>query len=319
MSKSAPNRCSRRAWLAAGAAFTVLPQTGRAQAFPAVRFATSQAEGYMQPFFAQDAGMFAKAGLSVEITQLASGAAVSTALAGGAIDVGIGTIVNIANAIARSVPFVLIAPASLETPNAPAGLLCVLKTASIASAKDLEGKTVAVPALKQIVDLGLEVWLAKGGADPKKVQVVESSFADMGAGIERGTFAAAVISEPALYAAMSRNTLRVIGDPYGAIAPTYAIAGWITTTGYQQKNPEVVRRVAGALMDAARWANTHHDETAPIVARITKVDVETIRREVRPVYSDALRAAELQPQLDAALKYGYISRAMTANELIGRS
>ena len=311
----------RRSWLSIAAASTVavtVPRRARSQTAPVIRIGTSPAEAYAQPLYAQDAGIFQKAGLNVDIQVLANGAAVSAGVAGGALDFGISTIVSLANAVTRGVPFLMIAPAAMTTAKAPAGLLCVAKSSSYRTAKDLEGKVIAVPALKQVVDLAVRVWLAKGGADPAKAQIVETAFADMGPGVERGTYAAAAISEPSLTNAMKNNNLRVIGDAYGAIGPEYTIAGWITTTGYQQKNPEIVRKVAAALLEAARWANTHHNESAAIVARVTKVDLDTIRNEVRPVYEEQLSMAEIQPQLDAAVKYGFLTRAVNASELVGR-
>jgi NitT/TauT family transport system substrate-binding protein len=312
----------RRTWLrSAGAlpALAALPRLAVAQTAPVVRFATSPAEGYLQPWFAQDAGIFAKNGINAEVTLLATGAAVSAAVAGGAIDVGISTITNIANAIVRGIPFVMIAPSVLTTTKIPSGLVCVAKSATYRTAKDLEGKTVAVPALKQIVDLALRVWLQQNGADPDKVQVVESSFADMAPGVNRGTFAAAVISEPSLSNALKHQDMRSIGDPYATLGPSYTIAGWITTTGFQQKYPETVRKVTAALLESARWANAHHDQTAVIVSRITKIPVETIREETRPPFAEEIRPQELQPQLDAAYKYGFLTRQVSAGELFGRS
>lgn len=309
----------RRSWLIAAASLAAasFPRITLAQASPVVRFGTSPAEGYAQPIFAQEAGIFTKDGIDAQVSVLANGATVTTAVAAGALDVGVSTIVNIANAILRGIPFVMIAPSSLTTPKSPAGLLCVDKASSIRVATDLEGKTVAVPALKQVVDLALDAWLAKGGADPNNVQAVESSFADMGPGLERGTFAAAIISEPALTNALEHDNVRSLADPYSAIAPSYTIAGWIVTKDYLQKNPDLVRKIAAALMEASRWANTHHDESAAIVSRVTKVDVDTIRHEVRPIFGDSMRDADLQVQLDAALKFGYLSRPVTAAALLG--
>jgi NitT/TauT family transport system substrate-binding protein len=310
----------RRSWLGAAvsAAAVWSPLSALAQTPPLVRIATSPAESYAQAFYAQDAGFYQKAGLNVEVTLLGTGAAVSTAVAGGAVDVGVATIVNLANAITRGVPFVMIAPAVLTTPKATSGLLCVAKASPIRTAKDLEGKTIAVPALKQTADLGVRVWLTKGGADLARVQIIEASFAEMGPGLERGTYAAATISEPSLTNAMNHNLVRAIADPYSAIAPEYMLAGWFTTLPYLQKNPELVRKVAAALVEAARWANTHHNESAAIVSRITKVDLDTIRGETRPIYGEELKLAQIQPQLDAAFKFGFLTRAVTASELIGK-
>jgi NitT/TauT family transport system substrate-binding protein len=230
---------ARRSWLGGAAALSVaaLPYRGSAQSAPLVRIGISPAETYAQPLYGREAGIFTKDGLNVEVVVLSTGAAVSSALAGGSVDIGVSTVVNIANAITRGIPFVMIAPAGLTTPKVPSGLLVVPKNSPIRSAVDLEGKSVAIPALRQVVDLALRVWLTKGGADPAKVQIVEAPFPDMGPGVERGIYGAAIISEPSLSGALKNNNVRSLGDPYEAIAPEYPIGGWATTKGFIEKNP----------------------------------------------------------------------------------
>ena len=311
----------RRIWIASAAALLaapLAPRQARAQAVT-VRMATSPAESYAQPFYALEAGIFAKNGIDAQVQLLGTGAAVSAALAGGSIDVGVGTIVSIASAVERGVPFVMIAPAQLTTPSAPTALLCVAKNSGIQTAKDFEGKTVAVPALKQIVDLVMLAWMDKGGADPTKVQLIEVPFPDMGPGLDRGTFAGAIIADPSLTNALVHDNIRVLANPFLALAPEFTGAGWITTKSYQQKNPETVRKVADSLLQSARWANTHHTQSAEIVSKITKVPVATIEHEKRTVYCDSMKNANLQVQLDAALKYGYITHPMTEAQLLGQA
>src|SRR5512132_2254001 len=98
---------TRRAWIGATSA-----ALGAAAFRPAlaqattVRIATTAAESYAQPFFAQEAGLFAKAGVNVEIGLLATGAAVGTAVAGGAADVGVLSTITLGNAVVRGVPLV---------------------------------------------------------------------------------------------------------------------------------------------------------------------------------------------------------------------
>lgn len=311
----------RRTWIASAAATAgaaVLARRAAAQT-ATVRMATSPAESYAQPFFAQDAGIFAKYGIDAQIQTLANGASVLTALAGGVIDVGVGTIVGIAAAVERGVPFVMLAPAQMTTAKAPTGVLCVEKTSTIQTGKDLESKPIAVPALRQIVDLAILAWMDKNGGDSTKAQLIETHFPDMGPGLDRGTFAAACISEPSLSYALSHNNIRQLANPFLAIAPEFTGAGWITTKAYQQKNPELTRKIAEALLESGRWANTHREQTAEIVSRVTKIPVETIRNEIRPLYAENVNEGNVQIQLDTALKYNYITHPLTTAQLFGRA
>jgi NitT/TauT family transport system substrate-binding protein len=295
------------------------PQAGSAQSTaPLVRIASSAAETYAQAFYALELGLYQKAGLNVEVQTLSTGAAVSSAVAGGAVDIGVATTVNLANAIVRGVPFVMIAPAAMTTVKNPTGLICVAKSSTIRTAKDFDGQTIAVPALKQTADLAVRAWLAQGGVDPAKVRIIEAPFAEMGPALERGTYGAATLSEPALNRALKLGNVRCIADPFQAIAPEFMFAAWFTTKEFAQKNPDAVRRIAGILAEAGKWANSHHFESAAVVAKVTKIDVETIRAEVRPLYAEDIRLAEIQPQLDAGYKFGFLTRPVNASELLGR-
>jgi NitT/TauT family transport system substrate-binding protein len=309
----------RLAWFAAALAVVVgsTPRPGFAQAGPVVRIATSAAESYAQPFYAQDQGLYQKAGVNADVELLATGAAVQTAVAGGAADVGIGTTVGLANAVIRGVPFVMIAPATMTTQKNPTGLICVAKTSNYRTAKDFDGQTIAVPALKQTADLAVRAWLAKGGEDPARVHIVEAAFSEMGPMVERGTYAAATLSEPSMTKSMKAGLVRCDIDPFQAIAPSFMFAAWFTTKEFAEKNPDIVKKIAAALTEAGRWANAHHFESAAIVSKVNKVDVDTIRAEVRPIYSTEIKFGEIQPQLDAGFKFGFLTRAVQANELMG--
>jgi NitT/TauT family transport system substrate-binding protein len=312
---------SRGAFVAALAAATAgAPMPLRAQVGAAVRIATTPNEIYAQPLYAQETGLFAKAGLpNVDVQVLGSGSAVASAVAGGAADIGVSSMLTIANAVARGLPFTAIAPCALSTTKAPAGVLCVLKSSPIRSPKDFEGKTIAQNSLKTSGDLALHVWFTKNNVDADKVKLVETLMSEMGSGLEREAFAGCVLSDPPLTIALKKGAIRVFADPFQAIAPEQMVGIWFTTQQYAQGNADAVKRVAAALTEAARWGNAHHNESAAIVARFTKVDVETIRSETRPVYGEQLRPALIQPSLDAAFKYGFLPRAVNASEFLPRS
>ena len=292
------------------------PGATLAQAPPTVRIATSAAETYAQAFFAQDQGLFQKAGVNADVQVLATGAAVQTAVAGGAVDVGVGTTVGLANAAIRGVPFVMIAPAAMSTQKAPTGLICIAPSSPIKTAKDFDGKTIAVPALKQTADLAVRAWLEKGGEDPARVHIIEAPFAEMGPSVARGTYEGATLSEPSLTKSVKAGIVKCPIDPFQAIAPAFTFSAWFTTKEFAAKNPEAVKRVAAALTEAGKWANTHHFESAAIVSRVNKVDVDTIRAEVRPVFADEIRTAEIQPQLDVGYKFGFLTRPVNTSELV---
>jgi NitT/TauT family transport system substrate-binding protein len=301
-----------------GTGMALLPQAVRAQsAAVPVRMGSVPADTYAGGYYALDLGLFDKAGLSVEITPFINGAAMAAAAAGGSIDVGIGDATELANGISRGLPFALIAGGGVYSSAAPTTTLCVAKSSTIARASDLEGKTVAVVSLVSLMSSGVKSWLTQNGADVTKIQFVEMPFPQMPGALSRGVLAAATLGEPIMSDALAADA-KILGKPYDAIAKQFNISDWFTTRDWLTKNPDVAKRFVGAIYDAARWANTHHDDSAVILAKYTKIDVDRIRHMNRSGYATDLKASMVQPVLDTAFKYKALGTATTASSMIAK-
>jgi NitT/TauT family transport system substrate-binding protein len=311
----------RRRTFAGGAAGLVAASLARPlRAQPAalpVRVAEVGIDLYAEAYYAQDQGFFKNAGLNAEIATFSNGAAAQTAVAAGAADVGVSNPVAIAAAVTHGVPFTVIAGAGLYSTKAPSTALCVAKSSPLKTAKDLEGKVVALSALHDQAQIGIQAWLEKNGADPQKVSFVEVPFPTMGVALEQGRIDVAMIPEPSLTVAIN-GPARLFAKPFDAIAPQFYIGTWVAESGWAKKNPETVKRFASAIYATARWANAHHDESAVILAKYSKLEPATIRAMTRAVFPESLSAAMIQPPLDAAAKYGLLTRAVSAGELTAR-
>jgi NitT/TauT family transport system substrate-binding protein len=222
----------------------------------------------------------------------------------------------LANGYLRGVPFVIIASSTVNTPKAPQSLVVVAKDGPIRAPKDLAGKTVAVNVLKTVLELSLDAWLTKNGVAPSSVKKVEMVFSAEGPAIERGDVAAGVITEPSLSIALHRGKLRSLGDPNADIAPTFVAGAWFTTRSFAERNAAAIKRYADVMYQTARWANTHHDESAAILAKYTKIDPQLARTMIRAQYAEALDMQDMQVLLDAALKYGFLGKPVSAGDLL---
>jgi NitT/TauT family transport system substrate-binding protein len=308
---------SRALGLLAAGAF-LRPRAAGAQSVPVkVRVGSVPADTYAGGYYALDLGLFDKAGLSVEITPFTNGAAMAAAAAGGSIDIGVGDATELANGISRGLPFVLIAGGGMYSTAAPTTTLCVAKTSTIAHAADLEGQTVAVVSLVSLMSSGVKSWLTQSGADISKIHFVELPFPQMPGALSRGAIAAATLSEPIMSDATSTDA-KFFSKPYDAIAKQFNISDWFTTRDWLAQNGDAAKRFVGAIYDAARWANTHHDESAAILAKYTKVDVDRIKRMNRSGYATSLQAAMVQPVLDTSFKYKALGTATTATSMIAK-
>jgi NitT/TauT family transport system substrate-binding protein len=310
------SRASALGLIAAGAA--ALPSVARAQSAPvAVRMGSVAADTYAGGYYALDLGLFDKAGLSVEVTPFVNGAAMAAAAAGGSIDVGIGDATELANGVSRGLPFVLIAGGGVYSSAAPTTTLCVAKSSTITRASDLEGQTLGVVSLVSLMSAGVKSWLTQNGADITKIHFVEMPFPQMPGALSRGVLAAATLGEPIMSDALAADA-KILGKPYDAIAKQFNISDWFTTRDWLTKNPDVGKRFVGAIYDAARWANTHHDDSAAILAKYTKIDVDRIRHMNRSGYATDLKASMVQPVLDTAFKYKALGTATAASSMIAK-
>lgn len=292
------------------------PQPALAQTPPLnLRLAATANNGYDSGYYALDLGFFTRAGLNVDLETMSNGAAITAALTAGAIDVAVSTPIPIANAYLAGLPVVIVASGAISEPNVPSMLVCVGKNSPIATAKDLEGKTLGVNALKTGAEVLVENWMAKNGGDPSKVSIIETPFSDMGLALQRGSIAAAAMTDPTLSVALREGTVRALGDTGSAIGE-FLISCWFSTRKYAQANPEVIRRFDRAIYAAQAYANTHPAETAPILAKYSKMNIDLIHSMTRSKFAEQMRVSDIQPFLDIAAKYGAIARPVSAADLI---
>jgi NitT/TauT family transport system substrate-binding protein len=266
--------------------------------------------------YAKQAGLFEKAGLDVTVTTLnGGGAAIAAAVVGGSLDIGKSNLLQLITAHVRGVPFAVIAPAATAGEASQESGLIVTANGPIHSARDLDGKTVAVTSLITIETIGTRAWIDANGGDSASVRFVEVSPSATQAALEQGRIAAGTILEPQLTAALASGSVRLLAHPYGAIAKRFEGADWFTTADYVVKHRDVVERFERVVRDANVYVAAHETETIPLIAAYTGIEpakLAQMRHPERPAY---LNAGELQPLIDAAARYGFIPKPFPAREL----
>jgi ABC-type nitrate/sulfonate/bicarbonate transport system substrate-binding protein len=300
--------------LAAGAvAGAFMPARARAQS-PVIRIGQNAADTFGEGYYAADRGAFAAAGLNVEIMTFPNGAAQAAACVGGTIDVGLGEATELANGIAHGLPFAIFASGSLYDTAAPTTALCVAANAPYRVAKDFEGQTLAVPVLTSLSSMAVKAWLVQNGAELAKVRFVELPLGSMPAAVARGTVAGAHVGEPFLSAA--GTSVRRLAAPYDAVGKKFVISDWFATRSWLDANPSAAKRLAEVIYATARWANAHHNDSAPILAKYTKIELDVIKKMRRVSYATSFEPQLIQPVLDAAFAYGGLTRRTEAGELV---
>lgn len=298
------------------ALLAAMQQPAESQApLPTLRVGCTASDTYGSGYFARDMGYFNQVGLNVDLETLGNGAAIAAGVVSGAISVGIAPPNVVANGYLHGLPFAIIAAAGLTTPTARSIYVCASKSSGIRTARDLENKTIGVNGLG-ILDFQLDAWFAQAGADSSKVKLAEVPFSEMGSALARGTVDAATMTAFSLTVARKQYDLQVLGDLEEAIAPQYLDSCWFTTRDFARDNTDLLRRFTRAIYAAQRWANGHHDESAVILSKYSKIDVTIIRSMSRVLFAEQLRVSDIQPLLDAAAKYGALAHPVSAQVLI---
>jgi NitT/TauT family transport system substrate-binding protein len=280
-----------------------------------IRLAVVPTDSYGEPYYALDGGFFAKAGLDVDLQTFNTGSAITNALAGGALEAGIADPIQVGDAFNRGVPFGFFAGGMLYSTNEPTTALCVVKNGPVKSAKDLAGQTLGVFGLGSMAEFATRAWLDANGVDSAAVKFVEIPPSAMVPAIARGTVPAGVVSEPTLSSAGASGVVP-FATVYDYCAKTFYINSWFANRTWIAQNRETVRKLVGAIYEAARWANTHRPETLAILAKYGKLDVAKAANMHRAVYDTSLDPKKLRPPLDIAWKFGALRTQLTAADLI---
>jgi NitT/TauT family transport system substrate-binding protein len=290
----------------------------QAQTLPVVRVALFPSDSSAQVYYAQDLGFFKAAGLDVQLVELKNGAAIASGVAGGAADVGLTNMVSLAIAHERGLPFTILSPGGLALSSAPTnGVLAVAASSPLKTGKDLNGKTIAVDVLGGLPNLAGKAWIDANGGDSKTVKYIELGFPEMTAAVVAGRVDAASMNlsvDPTI--GKPGDPLRTMAIVYDAVAPKFASSLWFSTTDFTSQHPDAAKKFAAVMKQAAVWGNTHHHESAAILAKYIKQEPEQIERGIRVVYATDNEPALYQPLIDLAVKYGALKAGFSARDIL---
>ncbi len=299
----------------AGVTVAATPAIGSAQSAP-IRIGVSNSDPYMVPMFAQDFGNFRNAGLNVELHPMTNGAVIMQALAGGALDIGLGDVLQLVNAVHHGIPFAFFIGGAIYTNKQPTQILCVPKSSSIRTAKDLEGQEIGCINLKSFSSLSIYEWVRKNGGDASKVKLYEINFAEMAPALSRGTLPCALVGEPFLSAI--KDDVRLLGDTFAAVAARLYINCWYASRDWIARNLDTARKLQRVFYETARFVNAHREQSdvVAIESKYTKVDVQRLRAVAHNLYATSLDTKLMEPVIEAGLRYNYIDRPVNFSEIV---
>ncbi|MFG2549807.1 ABC transporter substrate-binding protein [Streptomyces sp. NPDC048581] len=252
-------------------------------------------------YLGQKKGFFEKQGLKLEFTTAQGGAAIVPGVASGQFQFGFSNVTSLMVAQSNGVPVKAVANgiASTGVRGKDFNGLMVKKDSPIKSAKQLEGKKVAINTLKNINETAVRQAVRVAGGDPDKVTLVEMAFDQMPAALDQGQIDAACVVEPATATIRSEGG-REIASPLIDIAPELTVAMYFTSTQYAQQNPDVVKKFQDATAESLAYAEAHPDEARQIVTTYTKIPANVLDQVTLPKWpAEANRSS-----IEALMKLG---------------
>jgi NitT/TauT family transport system substrate-binding protein len=268
-------------------------------------------------FVGMERGFFKAAGLELETLPMAGGAVIVQGVSSGDLQIGWTNVISLYQAHAEGFDFKLIAGGATNVKGThDTHALLVAKASPVKNARDLEGKTVAVNTLNNIVHLMAMAWLDKNGASSAKVKFVEVPFPQMEAALAAGKIDAASVHEPFASAALAKDVARLLAHPWSDVLARFLIASWFASDKWLQKNRQTAQAFISALNRGVDAISADPKGSREAIAKWTGLPPELAAKVALPMYDKALSEKDLQATIDLTRKYKLISRVINARDVI---
>lgn len=202
-------------------------------------------------------GYYKDVGITIEPIQFSTGQEMINHLAAGQLDVGATvTSAGLFNAMSRDIPIKIVADKGINVPGQGYYRLIIRKDLvdTIKDYNDLRGKRIAIVGTASLDEISLARILAKGQLDTRDIDLqIIRSFPDMLASLSNKSIDAAMVIEPFITLAMSKELADPWKDPmdYDPDAQTALLVFGTTMT----KNPAVANRFMVAYIQSLRDYN----------------------------------------------------------------
>src|SRR5882757_38683 len=253
-------------------------------------------------------GYFKEAGLTVEISDVQSGARALQSLVGGSADIGVGTFDHTIQMQAKGQPVAAIA----QYGRYPGFVLGTIASKSIVygGPHSLKGLKIGVTSPGSSTHFMAAYMLVRSGLKPDDASFIGTGVTSTAvAAARRAEIDAIVSSDPMMSLMQSDGLVDVVADTRTATG-TQAVYGGpypggvvYTTPAFMVKNPAAVQAVVTAFVRALKWMATHSAED------IAKVMPEEYALGNRDVYIRALAASQAMYSPDGHFVPGAVETA----------
>jgi len=263
-------------------------------------------------FLGKEQGYFEEEGIDIEMRMFQGGPEITAAVISDDIDYGFSSTISPLLAFAQGAPLRIVAANENADDAVVTGILGKKDTA-IKGLKDLEGKRVAVNALKAILELVVREGVQRDRGDPNKVVFVEAPFPQMGALLTSGQVDAVVNVEPFIMM-MVENDAKVIENAFLVIKDG-PMGIWFSTER-RAKDRDMLERFRRVIKKSNIYARNHPDEVRRIIQTYTRISPEAAQKIALPAWTPDLDAQTIQHQIDMLERHKFLRKAFAANDIL---
>lgn len=274
-------------------------------------------ESYALLYYAKERGFFQQQNLDVQLTQVQGSQAILPAITAGQVDFGVTNTGAMAAAHVRGIPLYLILSGALYVHASPTAHVVVAKSSPLTSARELSGKTIGLNTVRDLLQAATMRWIDRAGGDSASTKWYELTSSELAAAVNAGRIDAAVMIEP-VYGVFA-DQVKAIGLPYDTVngGKPFQQTGAISNKDWADKNPDLAKRLAKALIAASDWANANPQAAGELLAAFTKSTIEAVSKSPRVRFATKNDAGLVQPVIDLNAHYGFLTHPFPAAELYG--
>jgi NitT/TauT family transport system substrate-binding protein len=250
----------------------------------------SVAGGFLPLWLAADEGLFARQGLDVELTYIASGTTAMQSLLAGDVQF---VLTSAAEPVAA---YVAGAPVQIVIGWNPVFSAVFVVNPRITSPEQLRGETLGITRFGAQPHVAARLALKHWGLDPDSdVQYLQlGGPPQIVAAMQSGVVAGAALALPTSVRARQLG-FRELGD-VGQMGVEYQADAFVGVQSYVEGNPEVVRRVVRALLEGIKLSLTDDAASRATLARYTQLEEPELLAETI-AHSRAIMRRDGRPSL----------------------
>jgi NitT/TauT family transport system substrate-binding protein len=266
-------------------------------------------------YIAQQDGLFAAEGLHVKIFPAISSETVFKQQLAGKIDVTAGAYPSYISANAEDhADFEILAAGSIMQPRNQ--VVMIPAKSPIRDLQDLKGKTIAVNAPNNILQMLVSALLRDNGISVRDVHFKYIPFPLMAKALQTHQVDAAAMPEPFVTGAEESIGAQPLADEDAGAAQNLPISGFIVTKQWAQKYPRTAAAFLKALDEAQRIADTNPKAVEKAVeqySQVTPTEAAVMAVPSFPLNTDPVL---IQRVADLMFQFGFLPAKYDVRQMI---